>query len=99
MVRSENEAHDMRHNQADVADGAAHGDCQSGQHRRGNVNDQPHARHVHAKMHSLFFPGEEHIQIRRGGVDRPGGQQEPDAQEPIGAFLQGRGEITHQPER
>src|SRR6266567_2977286 len=67
----------MRHDQADVADGAAHGHSQPSQQRRGNVDDQANARHVHAKMHRLFFSGEEQVQIGSRGVNRTSGSEEP----------------------
>src|SRR5216683_5987538 len=87
----------MRHDQADVADGATHGHSQPGQQRGGNVDDQAHARHVHAKMHRLFFSGEEQVQIGSGGVNCASGNEETNTQEPIDAPLKRSGEIAHQP--
>src|SRR5260370_620710 len=99
MVRAKDKAHQVGHDQANVADGAAHGDGQTGQERGSNVDDQADSRNVHAKMHGLFFAGKKQIQIGSGCINRAGSGKEPDSEKPINTFLKRGGEIAHQPEK
>ena len=81
MVGAENQAHDVGHEEADVADGAADGNGEAGEHGGGNVDDNAHAGDIHAEVHGFFFPGEQEIEIGSGGVDGSGGDEETEAQE------------------
>src|SRR6202790_3446395 len=49
-------------------------------------------------MHGFFLAGEEEMQVGGRGVDSAGGHHETYAENPAQAFLQGSGEIAHQPE-
>ena len=98
MVGTENETDDVRNDETDVADGAADGDGQAGEKRSGDVNHKAHTPNVHAKMHGFLFAGKKNIQIIGGGVDNTRSEEKAGGQEPINAFLKGRGKITHQPE-
>ena len=53
----------------DVADGAADGNGQAGQHRCGDVDDQLDACDVHAEMHGLSLAGEQEVEVGGGGQD------------------------------
>ena len=81
MVRAKNQPHHVRHKKSNVTDGAADGNGEASKHRSGQIYDDAHARHIHAKMHGLFFSGEEKIQIRGSGVDDASGNQKPDEEQ------------------
>ena len=66
VIRSENHAHHVRHEQADVADRAARRNGQPRKQRRGHVHDKFHARHVHAQVHGFPLARQQQIQIRGG---------------------------------
>src|SRR5216683_2746454 len=65
----------------------------------GTEKQTHHVRHIDAEMHSFFFAGEEQVQIRGGGVDRTGGDQEANAEDPTQAGLKRTGKVAHEPKR
>ena len=99
IIGAEEHAHDVRHKQAHVADGAADGDGQAREHRCGDVDDQLDARNVHAEMHGLSFAGEQD-RFRSEAVVKmaPAAAKKPHHQDPQQAVRQRSGEIAHQPE-
>src|SRR5215470_9445419 len=97
MIRTEDKTHGVRNEQAYVADCAAYGHSEAGKDGSGDVNNDLHAVNIDAEMHSLFFAGEEKVEVRCGGVDRAGGNQESDTEEIEKAFRRQGGEATHQP--
>src|SRR6185369_9066714 len=98
MVGAENPAHDVRDEEADVADGAADGNCESGEYRGSDVDNEADAGNVHAEVHGFFFAGEQEIEITGGGVNGGGGDGEGDAENPAEVSLECNGKVAHQPE-
>src|SRR5580692_1314524 len=98
MVGTKNKTHDVGNDQTDVADGTTDGNCQPGQQGCSDINDQTHARRVHAEVHGFFFTGEQQIQIGGGCVDRACGKEKTNPEKPVDTFLKGSRKIAHQPE-
>src|SRR5258708_3967676 len=99
MVGTEKQTHHVRHKQADVADGTADGNSEAGEYRRSDVDHEAHAPNIDAEMHGFFFACKEQVQIRGGSVDRTGGDQEANAEDPTQAGLKRTGKVAHEPKR
>src|SRR5215470_20348914 len=69
VIGAVDHAHDVRYKQADIADGAADGDCKTGERGSGNVHDQAHAANVYTKVHGFLFAGEEEVEIGRSRIN------------------------------
>src|SRR6266478_1476547 len=98
MVGTEQQAHDVGNQEADVADGAADGNGEAGEEGGGDVDEQAHAADIDAEVHGFLFAGEEQIQVGRSGVDSAGGGKKAYAENPAQTWLQRTGEVAHQPE-
>ena len=59
VIRAEDHAHHVRHQQSDITDRAAHRNRQARQHRRRHIDHQLHAIHVHAQMPRFLLARQE----------------------------------------
>src|SRR5262249_10314066 len=91
-------AHGMRHEQADITDGASKRNGESGEDRRAEIDDQTNVADIYAEGNGLLLAGQKKIQVGGGGINGPGSNEEPDGEKPDEVPGRRSGEIAHEPE-